>query len=180
MLALQRRPTPPQKIKSLFGTVLTARHIDIVSLSISTRSSSAHLYGARGTDPQDKLSSPSPEYAWKTQKRRLGREKAPAPLPACQQHRMDLYHARKLQRGLRWQAARSCWMGPARILAGWGWDGGCWLLATGPQSQTRSGHRSGRGARSLVKGRPQDGEIFELGGFPAPAPSKLASVTCLV
>lgn len=62
---------------------------------------------------------------------------------------------------------------------GWGKEE---LLATGywPQSQTRSGHRSGRGARSLVKGRPQDGEIFELGGFPAPAPSKLASVPCLV
>lgn len=58
MLALQRRTTPPQKIKSLFGTVLTTHHIDIVSLPISTGSSSSHLYGIRGKAPQDKRFSP--------------------------------------------------------------------------------------------------------------------------
>lgn len=58
MLALQRRTTPPQKIKSLFGTVLTTHHIDIVSLPISTGSSSSHLYGIRGKAPQDKCFSP--------------------------------------------------------------------------------------------------------------------------
>lgn len=58
MLALQRRTTPPQKIKSLFGTVLTTHHIDIVSLPISTGSSSSHLYGIRGKAPQDRRFSP--------------------------------------------------------------------------------------------------------------------------
>lgn len=51
MLALQRRTTPPQKIKSLFGTVLTTHHIDIVSLPISTGSSPSRLYGVRGKNP---------------------------------------------------------------------------------------------------------------------------------
>lgn len=58
MLALQRGSTPPQKIKSLFGTVLTTHHIDIVSLPISTGSSSSHLYSIRGKTPQDKHFSP--------------------------------------------------------------------------------------------------------------------------
>lgn len=61
MLALQRRTTPPQKIKSLFGTVLTTHRIDIVSLPISTAPSPSHLHGVRGKAPQDKqLFSPHP------------------------------------------------------------------------------------------------------------------------
>lgn len=58
MLALQRRPAPPQKIKSLFGTVLTTQHVDIASLSISAGSSSSHLCGVRGTDPRHKRCPP--------------------------------------------------------------------------------------------------------------------------
>lgn len=120
MLALQRRPTPPQKIKSLFGTVLTTQHIDIVSLPVSTRPSPSHLYGARGTGPEDKLSSSIPEYTWKTRKRRLGRPKAPAPLPACQWHRMDLYRAQKLQRGALLVGSPVLLDGTCTERAGWG------------------------------------------------------------